>query len=196
MGISISKLQKSFGNHKVLCDLDLELDDGGIYCLMGASGMGKTTLLRIIMNLETSDGGTITGIKSGEISAMFQEDRLCETLTPVENVALVYPEKASRKKIRQDLEQILPAECMEQPIMELSGGMKRRVALARAMHYQSKLIILDEPFTGLDQNTKKEVITYLLKKRGNRILLAATHGEEDVQLLGGKKILLSEINAI
>lgn len=196
MGISISKLQKSFGDHKVLCDLNMELEDGGIYCLMGASGMGKTTLLRIIMGLETSDGGTITGIQSGEISAMFQEDRLCETLTPVENVALVYPEKASRKRIRRDLEQILPAECMKQPIRELSGGMKRRVALARAMHYQGRLIILDEPFTGLDRDTKQEVIAYILKKQNNRILLIATHGEEDAQLLGGKKILLCEINAI
>lgn len=196
MGISVSKLQKTFGEHKVLCDLNMELEDDGIYCLMGASGMGKTTLLRIIMELETSDGGTITGIQLGEISAMFQEDRLCEMLTPVENVALVYPEKASRKKIRQDLEQILPADCMRQPIKELSGGMKRRVALARAMHYPSKLIILDEPFTGLDRNTKQEVISYILKKRNGRILLVATHGEEDVELLGGKKILLSEINAI
>lgn len=85
---------------------------------------------------------------------------------------------------------------MKQPIMELSGGMKRRVALARAMHYQAKLIILDEPFTGLDWNTKQEVIDYMLKKQSNRILLITTYGEEDVQFLGGKKILLSEINTI
>ncbi|HWQ78172.1 MAG TPA: ATP-binding cassette domain-containing protein [Anaerovoracaceae bacterium] len=194
MAILIRGLEKSFGTHQVLKNVNLRLEENEIYCLMGPSGMGKTTLLRILLGLETVDAGVVEGIKQGEISAMFQEDRLCKALSPVENVALVCSGKVDRKKIRENLEEILPAECLKQPVAELSGGMKRRVALARAINYPSKLILLDEPFTGLDKGTKREVITYLLKMRGNRILLAATHGEEDVTFLGGKKIMLSEIS--
>lgn len=194
MSISIKGISKSFGEHKVLNNVNLELEENEIYCLMGTSGMGKTTLLRIILGLEQADEGKISGVSSGEISAMFQEDRLCDVLTPVENVALVMPTKANRKAIRENLERILPKDCMKQPAKELSGGMKRRVALARAMNYPAKLIILDEPFTGLDKNTKLEVIEYLLSMREKKIMLIATHGEDDVTLLGGKKILLSDIN--
>lgn len=194
MSISIKGISKSFGEHKVLNNVNLDLEDNEIYCLMGASGMGKTTLLRIILGLEQADEGEISGVSSGEISAMFQEDRLCDVLTPVENVALVMPTKSNRKAIRKNLERILPKDCMKQPAKELSGGMKRRVALARAMNYPAKLIILDEPFTGLDKNTKLEVIEYLLSMREKKIMLIATHGEEDVTLLGGKKIFLSDIN--
>lgn len=194
MAIRIRSLNKSFGTHQVLKNVNMQLEEQGIYCLMGPSGMGKTTLLRILLGLEKADAGGVEGIIPGEISAMFQEDRLLPVLSPVENVALVYSRRADRTRIRENLETILPTSCMAQPVAELSGGMKRRVALARAVHYPGKLIVLDEPFTGLDQGTKKEVIAYLLRMRGSRILLAATHGEEDVALLGGKKILLSEIS--
>ncbi|THF83307.1 ABC transporter ATP-binding protein [Cohnella fermenti] len=192
MGVEIDGLCKAFGGHRVLRSLDLRLADDGIYCLMAPSGTGKTTLLRIMLGLETKDAGTIRGIKPGEIAAMFQENRLCEQLTPVENVALVCPGRASRAAIRSNLELILPADCMEQPVSELSGGMKRRVALARAMNYPGKMILLDEPFTGLDKETKQRVIAYILSMRNRRIVLAATHGEEDAALLGGKKIILGE----
>ncbi|MER1985774.1 MAG: ATP-binding cassette domain-containing protein [Solibacillus sp.] len=141
----ISGVSKQFNGQPVLRAVDLQLEDNGIYCLMGPSGMGKTTLLRILLDLESKDAGTIKGIKPGEIAAMFQENRLCEELTSIENVMLVIPKKASHADIRKNLELILPAEYLEQPVSELSGGMKRRVALARAMNYPSKMIIMDEP---------------------------------------------------
>ena len=81
--IKISGLCKSFGKHEVLKNLNLTLEDNGVYCLMGPSGMGKTTLLRIIMQLEKSDAGSIEGADLKDISVMFQEDRLCDVLTPV-----------------------------------------------------------------------------------------------------------------
>lgn len=194
MSVTILGLCKAFNGQQVLKSIDFHLEDDSIYCLMGPSGMGKTTLLRLILELETKDAGTISGIKAGEISAMLQENRLCEQLTPVENVMLVMPKRTNRSEIRKNMELILPAECMEQPVSELSGGMKRRVALARAVNYTSKMIILDEPFTGLDVETKKKVINYLLCMRNKRILLVATHAEEDVVLLGGQKIMLGELS--
>lgn len=200
MSLEITNLCKSFGDKKVLHNLNMRLEDGGIYCLMGPSGMGKTTLLRIIMNLETKDSGSIRWISQdgseqemnpeAEISAMFQEDRLLPFLNAIENVNMMYEKKPSVREISSDLSLILPKKCLRQPTSELSGGMKRRVSLARTMHFQGKMIILDEPFTGLDMKTRKNVIEYVLKNRRGRILLVATHGEEDAELLGGKIIRL------
>ncbi len=193
MSVTIRNLCKSFGAKKVLNNLNLTLEDGGIYCLMGSSGMGKTTLLRIIMNLETKDSGEITGINPDvEISSMFQEDRILPMLSAVVNVNMMYEKKRPVREIKEDLSMILPKKCLRQPVCELSGGMKRRVSLARCMHYQGKMIILDEPFTGLDMATKQEVISYILKNRRNRILLVATHGVDDAELLGAKVIHLED----
>ena len=193
MAVEIENLCKSFGDKKVLHNLNMRLEDGGIYCLMGPSGMGKTTLLRIIMNLETKDSGNIIGIDpKTEISAMFQEDRILPYLSAAENVNMMYEKKRPLKEIKQDLELILPKKCLNQPVCELSGGMKRRVSLARTMHFQGKMIILDEPFTGLDTETRQKVIQYILRNRGNRILLVATHGENDATLLGAEIIRLEK----
>ena len=195
MAVILKGIKKSFGEKEVLKGIDLTLEDGGIYCLMGPSGMGKTTLLRILLGREKADAGTIEGIEPGEIAAMFQEDRLCQPLSAVQNVALVCEGKVDDKKLAEELGQILPANCLHQPISQLSGGMKRRVALARAMHYPCKMIVLDEPFTGLDQNTRLEVMHYLLAMRGERILLVATHGVDDASLLGAETIRLDELQS-
>lgn len=193
MSVYIRDLCKSFGEKKVLNHLNLTLEDGKIYCLMGPSGMGKTTLLRIIMNLEKKDSGTITGIDpETEISSMFQEDRILPMLSAIDNVNMMYEKKRPVKELKEDLSTILPRKCLRQPVCELSGGMKRRVSLARSMHFQGKMIILDEPFTGLDHATKEEVISYILKNRRNRILLVATHGLDDAELLGAQVIRLEK----
>lgn len=102
--LEIQGINKFFGEHKVLKNVNTVFDDGGIYCLMGASGMGKTTLLRIILGLEIKDSGEIIGVNKDEISVMFQENRLCETLTPVENLALVCPKDITKKEIQKSLE--------------------------------------------------------------------------------------------
>lgn len=196
MSVNIKNIQKAFGTKEVLNGIDITLEDDGIYCLMGSSGMGKTTLLRIMMDLEDPDSGMIEGLGKNDIAVMFQEDRLLEWMDAVDNVAVVRKEvknAAAKKKIEENLKQILPEDCLHQPVAQLSGGMKRRVALARAMNFPSKLIILDEPFTGLDWQTKMEVIDYILEMRKGRILLVATHGADDAALLGAKIIRLEEL---
>ena len=146
---------KAYGANEVLRRATFTLPGGGVRCLMAPSGSGKTTLFRVLLGLERADAGQIRGVSPGRISMMFQEDRLCETLTPVENVALVLPPDARRADVRELLVEILPADCLNQPAMELSGGMRRRVSLARAVAFPSDLVVLDEPFTGLDQATKE-----------------------------------------
>ncbi len=186
-------LSKAYGENRVLRGIDFTLEEGSVTCLMAPSGSGKTTLFRVLLGLEAADSGRVRGVGAGRISMMFQEDRLCPTLTPVENVALVLGRDASRGELRTMLEEILPAECLDQPALELSGGMRRRVSLARAVAYPSDLVVLDEPFTGLDAATKRRVIEFILRHREGRTLLVATHGEEDVELLGARLLHLDEL---
>lgn len=190
MSIIITDLCKSFDDNEILKNVNITLEDSSIYCLMGASGIGKTTLLRILMGLERADSGCISGIDTKNISCMFQEDRLIPDLSAIDNVRIVLRRKNNRTEVRNNLLSILPDDSLDLPVSSLSGGMKRRVALARALSYPGKLIILDEPFTGLDKDTKLNVINYILKMRNNRTLLIATHGTDDADLLGAKIIKL------
>lgn len=190
MSIIITDLYKSFDDNEILKNVNITLEDSSIYCLMGASGIGKTTLLRILMGLERADSGCISGIDTKNISCMFQEDRLIPDLSAIDNVRIVLRRKNNRAEVRNNLLSILPDNSLDLPVSSLSGGMKRRVALARALSYPGKLIILDEPFTGLDKDTKLNVINYILKMRNNRTLLIATHGTDDADLLGAKIIKL------
>ena len=190
MSIIITDLCKSFDDNEILKNVNITLEDSSIYCLMGASGIGKTTILRILMGLERADSGCISGIDTKNISCMFQEDRLIPDLSAIDNVRIVLRRKNNRAEVRNNLLSILPDDSLDLPVSSLSGGMKRRVALARALSYPGKLIILDEPFTGLDKDTKLNVINYILKMRNNRTLLIATYGTDDADLLGAKIIKL------
>lgn len=196
MAVKIRDLKKSFGEKEVLTGVNGTLEDDSVYCLMGSSGMGKTTLLRILLGHERADSGKIMGIKPADISVMYQEDRLVMDLTAVQNVALVSKKRVNAAALSQELSRILPENCLNQPVSELSGGMKRRVALARAMFYPSKMVVLDEPFTGLDQNTRMEVISYILDHREGRILLVATHGVQDAAMLGAVTLRLDEMQGV
>lgn len=192
MSIIITDLCKTYDDNEVLKNVNITLKDNSIYCLMGASGIGKTTLLRIIMGLEHADSGSVSGIDTKSISCMFQEDRLIPYLSAIENVRIVLRGKNNRDEVRNNLLSILPDDSLDMPVSSLSGGMKRRVALARALSYPGKLILLDEPFTGLDKDTKLNVINYILKMRNNRTLLITTHGTDDANLLGAEIIKLDK----
>lgn len=192
MSIIITDLCKTFDDNEVLKNVNITLKDNSIYCLMGSSGIGKTTLLRILIGLERADSGSVSGIDTKSISCMFQEDRLIPYLSAIDNVRIVLHGKNNRDEIRNNLLSILPDDSLDIPVSSLSGGMKRRVALARALSYPGKLIIFDEPFTGLDKDTKLNVIDYILKMRNNRTLLIATHETDDANLLGAEIIKLNK----
>ena len=187
--VAVASVSKSFGDHLVLDRVSLDLEPDRVYCLMAPSGSGKTTLLRIVLGLERADAGNVEGVRPGALSAMFQEDRLCEVLTPVENVLLACPDaRTSREEVRALLAEVLPEACLAQPVSELSGGMRRRVSLVRAVACPAPLVVFDEPFTGLDTDTKGNVIAFLTRHREGRILLVSTHGERDAELLGASVI--------
>ena len=179
VAISFSHVDKFYGANQVLRDVSFRLEAGSITCLMAPSGSGKTTLFRVLLGLEPVTSGVIEGAIPGSIAMMFQEDRLCEMLTPIENVALVLPKHTARNEIKQALTQILPTDCMDRQALHLSGGMRRRVSLARAVLFPSA--------------TKQTVIDFLLSRRQGRTLLVATHSEEDIELLGAKKLMLDAV---
>lgn len=191
--VSIQNLSKSYGRLLVLKQLTLHLSAEKPCVFMGPSGGGKTTLLRILLGLETPDEGlvrwNING-KSPRLAAVFQEDRLCEAFSPLQNIHMVTENLLNREQISQELCRLLPAESLHRPIHTLSGGMKRRVAILRALLAPGDCVLMDEPFTGLDEDTKRQVISYIKEKTNGKLLIVTTHQEEDVELLGGALYLL------
>lgn len=188
--LNISSINKSYGDHVVLKDYSLTLDSDGVYCLMGPSGRGKTTLLNILSGLLRPDGGDVSDFKGLSVSMVFQEDRLQEALSPIKNVQIACRSRKSKEDIKRELSSILPEDCLERPARELSGGMKRRTAICRAVMCRSDILIMDEPFTGLDRESKLKTIEYIKKNRKGRLLIVATHNEEDLELLGAKRLQL------
>ena len=145
----VSHVYKAFGGQQVLSDFHETYEAGKTYILNSPSGSGKTTLLHIMAGLLKPDSGQI--VSTGRYSMVFQEDRLCMDYSAVKNVEMVIGDP---KRAQRALENLLEAEALHKPCRELSGGMKRRVALVRAMEAESDYVLLDEPFTGLDADTK------------------------------------------
>ena len=174
--IVIRGLCKAFDGKQVLRDFSAALPAGQVTGLMAPSGAGKTTLLRILMGLETPDRGTITGLEGLRLSAVFQEDRLCENLNPVSNLRLVTP-ALSRTAAAEALAAVGLTDCQRQPARELSGGMRRRVA-------EYDLLFLDEPFKGLDQETKEIVMADTRRRCAGRTVLFVTHDPAELEALG------------
>lgn len=186
----VNDLSKSYGNLEIFKHLHLKLQSGQTYCLMGASGSGKTTLFRILLGLETADSGSFSfSVPQAEpLVAVFQEDRLCEAFSPLDNVRMVTDGSYTRQMLFAELCRLLPEESILRPVNTLSGGMKRRTAIVRALLAPSCGILMDEPFTGLDEETKKLVIAYIKEKTAGKLLFIATHQPEDLALLGGSLI--------
>ena len=160
--------------------------------IMGASGCGKTTLLRILLGLEKADSGEVTGMPE-RVAVLFQEDRLCEDISAYENIALVLERKRTRAQkdaqkhhVEQEAAQVsITAEDLTQNVMELSGGMRRRIALLRALLYDVECVILDEPFKGLDAATKEIVMQYVKEKVAGRTTFLVTHEQAEADFFGG-----------
>lgn len=192
--VRIKNISKTYGEKQVLSQLSKEFPAGETTVIMGASGCGKTTLLRILLGLEMPDSGEVTGMPE-KVSVLFQEDRLCEDISAYENIALVLERKrtraqkdAQRRKIEQEAAQVgITAEDLTQNVMELSGGMRRRIALLRALLYDADCVILDEPFKGLDAATKQIVMQYVKEKTAGKTTFLVTHDAAEADFFGGNR---------
>ena len=147
--IVLDKISKSFHGKDVLKNFSAVFPMGKTTCIMAPSGAGKTTLLHILMGLERQDSGQIHGLHTLRKSAVFQEDRLCDALTPVSNIRLVTP-SLDEEQVLSAMQAVGLRGCEKQPCRELSGGMRRRVALLRALMANYDILFLDAAFKELD----------------------------------------------
>lgn len=184
MSLKIKGLNKKYGNTAVLSDFSYDFPTG-VTAILSPTGSGKTTLLRLIAGLEAPDSGQIE--RHGNISMLFQEDRLLPTLTAIENIEIVLkdageaPAEILSKLGLGGWENSLPHE--------LSGGMKRRVSLARALVYGSDILLMDEPFKGLDTASRDEVMDITASYINGRTVIMVTHNIDEALYLADEIIV-------
>lgn len=185
MEIAVKHLCKSFGGRTVLRDLTFTAGPG-ITAVMAPSGTGKTTLLRILLGLERPDSGTVEGLAGKRLTAVFQEDRLLEHLSAEGNLRFVLGRVYDPAAARALLDRLGLPDTGAQPVREFSGGMKRRLALARALLAPSDALALDEPFTGLDGDSRLRCLAAVERLAAGRVLLLASHSADDALALGAR----------
>lgn len=195
MDIVISGLTKRYGEKTVLENFNAVIPEKKMTFIMGPSGCGKTTLINILMGLIEKDGGTITGVPSLK-STVFQEDRLCESFNAISNVRLVCENKVKNQDIISHLERIGLENNILKPVIELSGGMRRRVAVVRAVLAKSDIIFMDEPFKGLDEKTKEKTMQYVVDNTKGKTVVIVTHDIDEANTLGGKIIYMNHFKSV
>lgn len=184
--IRLKDVSFSYPGKDVFRHLNLTLPDKGTVAVMAPSGYGKTTLLRLLAGLETPKAGSIEGMENKKTAFLFQEDRLLPWLTAEKNAELASdPEKAREWLSKMEIED--PAQYPR----AMSGGMQRRVALARAMAFGGDVLLLDEPFKGLDEALRERIAE---KIRGVfPLTVLAVHDAEEANLMGAEIVRLIEM---
>ncbi len=182
MDIKITNLKKTYQNLTVFENLNLEVKKSGRIAIMGESGCGKTTLLNIISGLEKADDGRIEGLPE-KISFVFQEDRLFEKFTALSNAKFAADRSINDEMAREHLIEVGLTDSALQTAENLSGGMKRRVSIVRAVLAKADLLLLDEPFKGLDEGNRENVANYILKNTADTTVILVTHDRDEAELL-------------
>lgn len=185
--IRMEEISLSFGDKKVLDRFSASFPLGQATCIMCSSGCGKTTLLRILLGLQRPDSGRIIG-RPERMGAVFQEDRLLEGFSSLANIRLVTGRKVPRHIIQAHLTELGLGDCVRDPVSTLSGGMQRRVAIARAVLYDPALLVLDEAFKGLDADTRLRAMEYVRAHSQGRTLVTVTHDPQEAAFWGGEPI--------
>ncbi len=186
--IRIENISFSYGEKKVLTDFSLHIGKHDRICLFGESGCGKTTLLRIILGLEVPERGRIVKEKQAAPSVVFQEDRLLPFKTVMQNITLI---GADEETARRQLKALGIESSAGKFPSELSGGMQRRAAIARALSAKYDYLVLDEPFTGLDRANTEAAARHISESLSERPLILVTHSESEAGMLGAEIINLN-----
>ncbi len=182
--ITLCNATKRFDNKTVLSNLSFTFPDKGIFALMGPSGSGKTTLLRLLAGLDKPDNGSVDGTCQ-KTAVAFQEHRLLPWLNCLENLKLVLPKDATALATAKEwLAAVELTEAAELYPKALSGGMKQRLSLARALAYGGDLLLLDEPFSALDEGLKERIIPLLAAHAKDRLTIVVTHSRAEAEALG------------
>ena len=188
MKIQINNLCKKYGKKVIFDNFSASVDFDGILMIKGKSGLGKTTLIKMLAGLEKPNSGEIS-VPAERISFMFQEDRLIPFVSVLKNLTAVCDEEKALKYLSlMELEQEKDASPLS-----LSGGMRRRVALARALCYDSELIILDEPFKGLDEALKIKIGEILKKESNARPIIIVSHETDGADFCDAETLDLDKL---
>lgn len=179
-------ITKQYGGKPVLAGVDFCFPEGKTTCLLGPSGRGKTTVLRLLAGLEQPDAGHASGVGARKLSMVFQEDRLLSSCTAAQNLQIAAPgcdamAWLSRVGLAADAEKY-PGQ--------LSGGMRRRVALARALAYDGDVYLLDEPFKGIDARQKHELLALVRGHIRGKTAVLVTHDEQEAAALADTVVRL------
>lgn len=184
-GIVIKGIYKAFGEKDVLVNYSRTFEAGSKTAVVGKSGSGKTTLARLIAGLEVADSGKVEFSADVKLSYLFQEDRLFPWLNVYDNMALGMRGSLEGEEVRAMARNLEIEDVLWKMPDELSGGMKHRVALGRTFLANCNLMILDEPFRGLDQELKRRIVDRLWDKvTENKTVLVISHNQEDIDMLG------------
>lgn len=191
--IQCRSLYKSFDGSPVLENFSLSLPENGVVCLLAPSGSGKTTLLHILAGLIAPDSGSVEGLEGIKISMVFQENRLLPWLSAAGNIALAQPKNSPCLPPEKYLAMAGMEGQGDKRPGELSGGMKRRVAILRALarleHAEKALLLLDEPFKGLDRETKVCMMEIVASYAQKDLILLVTHDPEETAVLADTVLL-------
>jgi len=189
-------ISRSFGTVEVLRELSLTISHGEFVAVVGPSGCGKTTLLHLLSGFDQPTSGVIK--RDGRVRMVYQQDGLFPWLTVAENIALGLrhlKEDAERKRQTDDLLRLIRLEGFENHYPhQLSGGMRQRVEMARALAGESDILLLDEPFSALDYLTRlrlRQELARLLDKRPRTVVLV-THDIEEAAQLADRIVVLTE----
>ena len=196
MSIILKDLKKSYSDNTVFVIPSFEIDRG-FTCIGGHSGCGKTTLGRIIAGIESYDSGQICGLE-GAPTVLFQESRLIPSLSALKNISVVCRSKTYSQLGKKLLQELLFTDTdLNKLPAELSGGMIRRVAIVRAVVFAlesgGNFVLLDEPFSGLDPETKAKAAYMISEHLQDKHVLIITHDEDDTDLFRGRFVKFSEI---
>ncbi|MDF2921942.1 MAG: cmpD2 [Paenibacillaceae bacterium] len=183
--LSLNGISKRYNRLEVMREFSIGFQPGRVHCLFGPSGCGKTTLLHLLAGLTEPDGGELQGVREESFSFVFQEHRLLPWLNVQENIRLVLesamPRKEADSLALRELERVELAEFALAYPDELSGGMKQRVSIARALAYGGSVLLLDEPFKGLHHALKQTLFRQVLEygDKGSRTILLVTHDPDE-----------------
>lgn len=178
--IRIENLSKSFDHKVVLDDFSYDFEAGAINCILGPSGCGKTTLLHLLGRLLVADSGTITGLENMKRSFVFQENRLLPWRTSLANLTVT---GADKERAEDVLHRVGLRDELHTYPAELSGGMARRLAIARAFAHGGDCFFLDEPLQGLDEETRERVLLFMREELQGKTAFLITHDKQEAKAL-------------
>lgn len=183
--ITVNGLTKRYGEKVIFENLGFELEENLCTAVTGGSGIGKTTLLRCISGLEKPDSGSVSGLDGKRLSYVFQDNRLIPGISALDNILCVAPDK---DRALYCLERSGLADCARKRAGELSGGMQRRLAVARALAYGGNVYFLDEPLRELDEETERSMLAFIKDEIYKKTAVLITHKRSHADFLADREL--------